>query len=137
MTRNEAREILMQIMYEMDASGEMTKERADLLAQERLAGNHIARGQALLGTVIDHLEEIDQQINSHSSRWKTSRMPRVDLAIMRIALGEILWMDDIPDAVSINEAINIARKFSTDHSAKFIHGVLGAIHRDLKAEPAR
>lgn len=73
-------------------------------------------------------------INDHSTRWKTSRMPKVDLALMRVALGEILYSEDIPDAVAVNEAINIARKFSTDHSAKFIHGVLGAILRDVRSD---
>ena len=134
MTRNEAREILMQIMYEMESSGELTQEKAGLLAQERLSGNHIDRGQALLNAIIDHLDEIDQMINDHSTRWKTSRMPKVDLALMRVALGEILYSEDIPDAVAVNEAINIARKFSTDHSAKFIHGVLGAILRDVRSD---
>ncbi len=127
MTRIEAREILMQILYEMDASGEMDLETARRLAGERLAGNHIPRGTELLEEIIEHLEEIDKTINGCSSRWKTSRMPKVDLAIMRLAIGEIRFADDIPDAVAINEAINIAKKYSTEQSAKFIHGVLGAV----------
>ncbi|MBQ6401626.1 MAG: transcription antitermination factor NusB [Firmicutes bacterium] len=127
MTRNEAREILMQILYEMDADGEMTGERARLLAADRLAGGHVERGGNLLAETVDHLEEIDGDINRCSTRWKTSRMPRVDLAIMRLACGEMRFAGDIPDAVAINEALNLAKKFSTPNSAKFIHGVLGAI----------
>ena len=127
MTRNEAREILMQILYEMDADGEMTGERARLLAADRLAGGHVERGGNLLAETVGHLEEIDADINRCSTRWKTSRMPKVDLAIMRLAIGEIRFADDIPDAVAINEAINIAKKYSTEQSAKFIHGVLGAV----------
>lgn len=53
-------------------------------------------------------------------------MPKVDVAIMRLALGEIFYCDDIPTAVSINEAINLAKKYSTEQSSRFIHGVLGA-----------
>ena len=127
MTRNEAREIQMQILYEMDADGEMSPERARSLAGDRLAGNHIERGGNLLAEIIEHLAEIDGRINACSTRWKTSRMPRVDLAIMRLASGEMRFADDIPDAVSINEAINMAKKFGTPHSAKFIHGVLGTV----------
>lgn len=59
-------------------------------------------------------------------------MPKVDLAIMRLACGEIRYSDDIPEAVSINEAINMAKKYSTDSSARFIHGVLGAVTKGSK-----
>ena len=54
-------------------------------------------------------------------------MPKVDLAIMRLAIGEIRFSEDIPEPVSVNEAINLAKKFSTDNSARFIHGILGAV----------
>ena len=56
-------------------------------------------------------------------------MPKVDLAIMRLAIGEMLFAEDIPDAVAINEAIDLGKKFSTAESSKFIHGVLGAAAR--------
>lgn len=127
MTRNEAREILMQIMYEMDAAKCMDKETAARLSEERLAGNHKRRGQALLCHIIDHLPELDGLINANSKSWKTGRMPRVDLAIMRLALGEIRYGEDVPKVVAINEAINLAKKYSTQRSSRFIHGVLGAI----------
>lgn len=127
MTRNEARENMMQIMYEMDASKTMDTETAAKLTEERLAGNHKERGQKLLTSIIENLEEVDEAINNNSKSWKTGRMPKVDLAIMRLAIGEIRYAEDIPEAVSINEAINLAKKYSTDQSARFIHGVLGAI----------
>ena len=127
MTRNEARENMMQIMYEMDASKTMDTETAVKLTEERLVGNHKERAQKLLTSIIENLEEVDEAINNNSKSWKTGRMPKVDLAIMRLALGEIKYAEDIPEAVSINEAINLAKKYSTDQSARFIHGVLGAI----------
>ena len=127
MTRNEAREIMMQILYEMEAADEMNEETALRLAEERLAGNHILRGQALLRQIIAHIDEIDEAINACSTRWKTKRMPKVDLAIMRLAVGEMNYTDDISDAVAINEAINLGKKFSTAQSSRFIHGVLGAV----------
>lgn len=135
MTRNEAREKMMQIMFELDAAKTIekgipeAKAKAAELAAVRLPGGHMDRGTKLLNAILDNLDDIDAAINSCSTKWKTSRMPKVDLAIMRLATGEIRYDDDIPEAVSINEAINLAKKFSTDNSARFIHGVLGAITR--------
>lgn len=114
-------------MYEMDAAKSMNRETAVRLSEERLAGSHKQRGGALLSHIIDNLSAIDDTINQSSKSWKTSRMPRVDLAIMRLALGEIRYSEDVPEAVAINEAINLAKKYSTKQSSRFIHGVLGAI----------
>lgn len=137
MTRNEAREIMMQILYELDASKTIEKDKTDnladarakaaALASERLSGGHIKRGTDLICSILDNLKDIDSSINEFSAKWKTSRMPKVDLAIMRLAIGEIRFSDDIPEPVSVNEAINLAKKFSTDNSARFIHGILGAV----------
>ena len=127
MTRNEAREILMQILYEMDAAKSMNSETPARLSQETLAGNHKDTGQKLLTDIIDHIDQLDDVINQNSRSWKTGRMPKVDLAIMRLALGEIRFADDIPTAVSINEAVNLAKKFSIERSSSFINGVLGSI----------
>ena len=130
MTRNEAREMLMQMMYEMDTAKNMNKEAASLLAEERLAGNHIERGKVLLINIIDNLDAIDEEINKFSKSWKTNRMPKVDLAVIRLAVGEIKYAEDVPDAVAINEAINLAKKYSTDQSSRYVHGVLGAIAKN-------
>ena len=127
MKRNEAREILMQIMYEMDTAKNMDKETATAIVEDRLAGNHIARGKALLSNIIDNIDSIDEEINKYSKSWKTTRMPKVDLAVIRLAAGELKFADDVPKAVVINEAINLAKKYSTDHSSRFVHGVLGAL----------
>lgn len=130
MTRNEAREILMQIIFELDANKNMDADTAAALAAERLAGNHISRGSKLLSDIIENIDEVDNLINKYSRSWKTGRMPKVDLAVMRLATGEIKYSDDIPDAVAINEAINLAKKYSTEQSSRFIHGVLGAIAKN-------
>lgn len=130
MTRNEAREILMQIIFELDANKNMNADTAAALAAERLAGNHISRGSKLLSDIIENIDEVDSLINKYSRSWKTGRMPKVDLAVMRLATGEIKYSDDIPDAVAINEAINLAKKYSTEQSSRFIHGVLGAIAKN-------
>ncbi len=129
---------MMQILYELDASGALTGEdpagTARRLAGEKLVGNHGERGADLLGNIVENLQKIDDIINSCSSRWKTGRMPKVDLAIMRLATGEMLFSEDIPEAVSVNEAINLAKKFSTENSARFVHGVLGSVTAGLKKD---
>ena len=98
MTRNEIREILMQIMYEMDAARTMDLETARKLAGEKLPSKNLQRGITILTGIVEHLEEIDASINAHSRSWKTNRMPKVDLAIMRLALGEIKYGEDVPQA---------------------------------------
>lgn len=123
MTRSEVREILMQIMYEMDAANTMDAESAEKLCSER----HVERGALILKNIIDNIEDIDKVIDDNSKTWKTGRMPKVDLAIMRLIIGEIRYGDDLPKAVAVNEAINLAKKYSTERSSKFIHGVLGAV----------
>lgn len=130
MTRNKAREILMQIMYEMDMSKTMDRNTAEALTEKKLSGNHMERGRRLILSIINNLPAIDDEINRHSRSWKTSRMPKVDLAIMRLASGELKYNEDVPQAVVINEAINMAKKYGTERSARFVHGVLGAIAND-------
>lgn len=130
MTRNEAREILMQMMYEMDTAKNMNKDAVAALTEERLVGNHKERGKMLLNSIIDDLDAIDDEINKFSKSWKTNRMPKVDLAVIRLAVGEMKFADDVPDAVVINEAINLAKKYSTDQSSRYVHGVLGAIAKN-------
>lgn len=130
MTRNEARETMMKILYEMDMSKEMNETTAGSLTESRLSGSHRQRGEKLINDIIENLKTIDESIDSHSKTWKISRMPKVDLAIMRLALGEMQFCDDVPDAVAINEAINLSKKYSTEQSSKFVHGVLGAISKN-------
>ena len=117
----------MQILYELDATKALNEEQAVKLTADRLPGDHAVRGGKLLSTIAENIEEIDADINRCASKWKTSRMPKVDLAIMRLACGELRYCEDIPEAVTVNEAINMAKKYSTENSARFIHGVLGAI----------
>ena len=74
--------------------------------------------------IIENIDSIDAEINDKSKGWKTSRMGKVDLSIIRLAVYEIKNEDDIPVKVSINEAVELAKKFGTDDSASFVNGVL-------------
>lgn len=74
--------------------------------------------------ISERLEEIDREINAKSKGWKTTRMGKVDLALMRLAVYEILYDEEIPTGVAINEAVELAKKYGTDDSPSFINGVL-------------
>lgn len=127
MTRRQSREMMMQILFEMEATGEMDAEHAEMRCRETIKGKDQSRSIEILRSITENLASIDEVINQYSRSWKTTRMPKVDLAVLRLAVGESRYADDVTDAVVISEAINLVRKFSTEQSAAFVHGVLGAI----------
>jgi N utilization substance protein B len=75
----------------------------------------------------EHRERIDEILEEHAQGWSLKRMPPVDLAVLRIGLYELLWREDVPDPVAIDEAVGIAKELSTDDSPRFVNGVLGRI----------
>ena len=135
MRRSEAREHLMQMLFEMEVQGDYSQE-----ARERFEANFLeSSGQReymdrMFGVFTNHLEEIDRTLEESSDRWKLSRLAKVDLAILRVAAAELLYMDDIPDSASINEAIELAKKFGGDDSGRFINGVLGKVAKVKHAD---
>jgi len=99
-------------------------------AETRLFAEPLIRG------VIENRDAIDEKIKSHAQNWELRRIAAVDRNIMRLALYEMLFRDDIPPVVSINEAVDIAKKFSTQDSGKFVNGILDKIRNEL-LRPAR
>jgi N utilization substance protein B len=81
--------------------------------------------------VISHAEEIDERISRYSKGWMTSRMPKVDLSIMRLSSYEMAFRNDIPASVSINEAVELSKKYGDDHSQTFVNGVLAKVYLDI------
>lgn len=82
--------------------------------------------------VIDNLDIIDKKIIDNSKGWKINRIAKVDLAILRVAIAEIIYNSSIPGSVSINEAVEISKRYSVDDSHKYINGVLGSVYRGLQ-----
>lgn len=115
---------------------EFTGEQSDFKAVEDLdpAKKEDAEvrkfSEELVRGTLAHLDEIDQKIQLVAAHWKMSRMASVDRNIMRVAAYEILYRDDIPPAVTINEALEIAKKYSSAEAASFINGLLDKIARD-------
>ena len=83
--------------------------------------------------VKEHLEEIDRMRNETSEGWKTSRMGKVDLAILRLAVYEMFFDEDVPVSVAINEAVELGKRFGTDDSSSFINGILGKLAKKADA----
>lgn len=128
MKRSEAREKVMKMIYQMDLNGSMTKDAVDDFVQSSISGNDNRKySQAVLDNMLENKSRIDDLIDANSSSWSLERMPKTDLAIARLAVAELLFMDDIPDVVTINEAVEMANKYGTEKSGKFINGVLGSV----------
>jgi N utilization substance protein B len=87
--------------------------------------------EPLIRGVLEHRAKIDAEIQKHAQNWDLPRMAAVDRNILRLAVYEMLFRDDIPPVVSINEAVDIAKKFSTEDSGKFVNGLLDKIKGDL------
>ncbi len=92
--------------------------------------------EPLIRGTLEHQQEIDEQITSHARNWELHRMAVVDRNVLRLAIYEMFHRDDIPPVVSINEAVDIAKKFSTQDSGKFVNGILDKIKGEL-LRPAR
>ncbi|WP_424188419.1 transcription antitermination factor NusB [Actinokineospora sp. G85] len=82
---------------------------------------------ALVEGITSHRARIDELLTEHAEGWSLARMPAVDLAVLRLGLYELLWAQDVPDAVAIDEAVQLAKSLSTDDSPRFVNGVLGRI----------
>jgi N utilization substance protein B len=124
--RSKARKRAVDVLYEADVRG---GDRLTLLRERIADGNppvpeHTVR---LVEGVAEHSARIDALIDAHASNWSIDRLPDVDRAILRMAVYELLWADDVPDAVVIDEAVELAKALSTDDSPAFVNGVLGAI----------
>ena len=130
MARTGERENLMKMIYQMgvqeDFSAEEYEKFTALQADSQITEYFVNGYRA----AASNLKEIEELIDRYSVRWKTSRLPKVDLAILRLALAEICYLTDIPVSVTINEAVELAKKYSTEKSSKFINGVLGSAARD-------
>ena len=124
--RSKARKRAVDLLYEADIrSGDRLTVLRERLADETPpVPEHTGR---LVEGVAEHAVRIDELIDTHASGWSIDRLPDVDRAILRMATFELLWADDVPDAVVIDEAVELAKALSTDDSPSYVNGVLGAI----------
>lgn len=134
MTRKEERELAFTLVFEKIFNEDQSvQEIVDAaLEAELIEDNTFAVSLAQLAS--EHTQELDTLIAENSIGWRIERLPKVSLAILRLALCEIFYVESIPVKVSANEAVELAKKFGTQDDASFINGILGKIIRekDLK-----
>ena len=130
MKREDIREKTMQLVYQMDMTDDF--KVADLsIVDESVKAASKKQAVETLAAVQDHHEEIDAKISENLDKWSIDRIAKTDLAILRTAVSEMLYVDSIPVSVSINEAVNLAKKYGDDRSYAFINSVLGKISRSI------
>lgn len=144
--RREARRIAIDVLYEADirewlpvetwaayeADGRVAPDEDG--DEDEIAPGALIYARSLVQGVQDHQSDIDELIVRYADHWTIDRMPVIDRTLLRIALFEILWGQDIPVAVAINEAVDLAKSLSTEESGRFINGLLGRI---VESAPAR
>lgn len=128
MTRRESRELAFILLFEKSFTEESVE---DILcnAQEAREVTGDAFALTLVQGAVAHVEEIDALISEFSHKWSKTRLSRVALSIMRLAIYEMLWQEEIPVSVSINEAVELAKLYGGEADASFVNGVLGGISR--------
>lgn len=149
MTRSEARELAAHLIYEMDYIDEapsqaiearMEREYYDGLASENeIYADHPSKKQmAYIRTCVegvsDHMQELDEKISQFSVGWNLKRISRLTKAALRLAIYEILYVDDVPTGVAINECVELTRKYEEEEIVSFVNGILGSFARSLKEQ---
>jgi N utilization substance protein B len=130
-TRREARERALGLCYEL--------ETRDLSADELVDGlsaSPDAYAETLLRGVVEHRTEIDALLGTHSEHWALGRMPAIDRALLRIGSYELGWEPEIPTAVVIDEAVDLANQYSTKDSGRFVNALLARIANELRPSPS-
>jgi N utilization substance protein B len=131
--RTKSRKRALDILFQADVRGDTPA--TVLAAEANRAANEPARqaswlyAREIVDGVIDNQDAIDEQITTFAKDWTLARMPAVDRAVLRIGAWEILYNDEVPTAVAIDEAVELVKEFSTDESGPFVHGVLARIAR--------
>ena len=132
--RRKSRELALQLLYQLDLQGEANPEpylpefwtRHPVDAEVREFAEALVRGTKL------HQGKIDELISQYAENWEIDRMAVVDRNILREGIFELLWTAEVPPKVAINEALEVAKKFSTQESSRFINGILDRVHKELR-----
>ena len=132
MTRREIREQVFKMLFRVEFyNQEEMSEQIALCEDDACDWKEKDRAYIFekVGNISDKLEEIDAKINEVSEGWKTGRMGKVDLALIRLAVYEMLYDEDVPAKVAINEAVELAKQYGTDNSPAFVNGILAKLVR--------
>ena len=131
--RREGRVIAMQYLfsYSLNKPENVADDLTLFFEHQEKPRDHYAFGEELIHATLTHIEEIDAHIRSLAHNWEFERIARIDLAILRLAICEMLFRKDIPPVVSINEAIDLSKEFSNIDAKRFINGILDRLKDQL------
>ena len=136
-TRREARELALRMLFQLDLGKQPTDEVIEAaLGQSKLEGANRQYSEELVRGTLDHLAEIDGRITALTPDWTPDRQAAVDRNLLRLAAYELLYRPDAPVAAVVNEAVELAKKYSTAESGRFVNGVLGALARHPRGADA-
>jgi transcription antitermination protein NusB len=137
-TRRKSRELVLQMLFQADMGRQSGDAVRSTFWKERDNVDADVRGFAedLFRVATDRAPEIDKLIEGHAEHWRMERMAAVDRNVLRAAVAELLGFPSTPRAVVINEALEIARRFSSPESVQFINGVLDSVGRQLESKPS-
>ena len=132
--RSKARELALKFLYQIDIIKEDPEGILALFWQEHRVAKSVKEftNQVVKGT-LEHLSQIDRVISRYAQNWQLKRMAVIDRNILRLASFELLFLEDIPPKVSINEAVELAKKYGDLESSKFVNGILDKIHKEAKS----
>lgn len=123
--RTRGREVALQILYQMEQNGAAEPKQMDLFIQRRLRDEKLqAFTRSLVAGVREHLAKLDELISGVAENWRIDRMAAIDRNILRLGAYEMLYRDDVPPKVAINEALELAKRYSTAQSSRFVNGIL-------------
>jgi transcription antitermination protein NusB len=130
--RVRARSWALQVLFRWDTEGAVrapTEVLESVLEDRRVSPRRLPAVRRLLATVEEHLAEIDGTLTECLENWRLERLSRIDRCVLRLSTGELLFRDDVPPKVAINEGIRLAGQYGGDDSSRFVNGVLDAVHR--------
>jgi transcription antitermination protein NusB len=132
--RRKAREVALQFLYQLDLQGETdpAPHAAEFWARYPVDDEMRGFAEALVRGTKERQPEVDELIARYTEHWDLERMAVVDRNILRLAVYELRWHGETPPKVAINEAIEIAKRFGTQESSRFINGILDRIHKELR-----
>ncbi len=131
MNREDIREKSMQIIFQMDIENQFDYNKL-IPIEENAVTLEKKQSLLLLNAIRDHIKDIDKTISLNLDKWTFDRIAKTDLAILRTAVAEMMYIDDIPSGVSINEAVNLAKKYGDDKSYAFVNSVLSKVEQSIK-----
>ncbi|MBB6629489.1 transcription antitermination factor NusB [Nocardioides sp. KIGAM211] len=133
--RTKARKRALDVLFASELRSESAVVALDRAIADGEGPTHDYTAVLVRG-VVEHQARIDELLRSFSEGWTLERMPAVDRNVLRLGVYELLYADDVPDAVAVSEAMTLVRELSTDESPAFVNGVLGAVQRDKATHTA-